>query len=135
MIGESGRVVDAGIMAVASNEQSPGEGIEPGCGVRIMAGEQRVIPLSGALPFGEWTWQLNAAATAPLEVRITTPNGLETLEDAEARATTVQVGTDLRPQWVRVSGGGGLIALRVSGPAGASLCVGQGEIGPLVPLR
>lgn len=135
MIGESGRVVDAGIMAVASNEQSPGEGIEPGCGVRIMAGEQRVIPLSGALPFGEWTWQLNAAATAPLEVRITTPNGLETLEDAEARATTVQVGTDLRPQWVRVSGGGGLIALRVSGPAGASLCVGQGEIGPFVPLR
>lgn len=135
MIGESGRVVDAGIMAVASNEQRPGEGIEPGCGVRIMAGEQRVIALNGALPFGEWTWQLNAAATAPVELRITTPNGLETLEDAEARATTVQVGTDLQPQWVRVSGGGGLIALRVSGPAGASLCVGQGEIGPFVPLR
>lgn len=135
MIGESGRVVDAGIMAVASNEQKPGAGIEPGCGVRIMAGEQRVIALNGALPFGEWTWQLNAAATAPVEVRITTPNGLETLEDAEARATTVQVGTDLQPQWVRVSGGGGLIALRVSGPAGASVCVGQGEIGPFVPLR
>lgn len=135
MIGESGRVVDAGIMAVASNEQRPGEGIEPGCGVRIMAGEQRVIALKGALPFGEWTWQLNAAATAPVELRITTPNGLETFEDAEARATTVQVGTDLKPQWVRVSGGGGLIALRVSRPAGASLCVGQGEIGPFVPLR
>lgn len=135
MISESGHVVDAGIMAVASNEQRPGEGIEPGCGVRIMAGEQRVIALNGALPFGEWTWQLNAAATAPVELRITTPNGLETLEDAEARATTVQVGTDLQPQWVRVSGGGGLIALRVSGPAGASLCVGQGEIGPFVPLR
>ena len=101
----------------------------------MFAGQSAILELTQPLPFGEWTWELNAAATRPVHVTITTPNGLESAEETDKRAVTVRVDEQLKTQWVRVPGGGGLVKLQVSGPVGASVCVGTGAIGGLFPVE
>ena len=129
IVDESGRLVPAAVLPAARTAQ----GDEPGCGNRIRAGESVIITIDNPLPFGEWTWEMNAAATGPMELRLTTPNGLEDSRDTAARATTITVGPDLAQRWVRLSGGGGLIKIdaKSSSPTD-SICIGAGAIGPLV---
>ncbi|KAB3523156.1 hypothetical protein GC425_02485 [Corynebacterium sp. zg254] len=130
MIDDHGRLTEGRVGGFSRT--SPGN--EPGCGTRIYAGHSGFIHIDNDLPFGEWTWELNAAATHPhTTVTLTTPNGLETLSDAEARASHASIGTELATQWVRVSGGGGLIRIDVHNPApDASVCIGAGAVGPLI---
>lgn len=125
-----------------SGERRPGEvfaftrnrpGLEPKCGHRIAAGQAGVIPLATPVYLGNWVWELNAAATSPVSLRITTPNPLEPEDEVEARATSVAVGKDLATRYAAVAGGGGLLRVEVTGPAGASVCIGEGAFGPLVP--
>lgn len=106
------------------------------CGNRLYAGSQTVINISNPLPFGEWTWKMNAVASAPnMTVTLTTPNGLETEQQSRERAVTVPVPTDLSTQYVRVNGGGGFLQVEVQG-AGVNdhVCIAAGAIGPLLPL-
>ncbi|HIW96688.1 MAG TPA: hypothetical protein H9867_09475 [Candidatus Corynebacterium gallistercoris] len=131
MIDSTGAAVEAGVVEMASNKK----GNEPECGTRVFAGQSAILELTQPLPFGEWTWELNAAATRPVHVTITTPNGLESAEETDKRAVTVRVDEQLKTQWVRVPGGGGLVKLQVSGPVGASVCVGTGAIGGLFPVE
>lgn len=131
IIDESGQIVDAEVVASATTQQ----GKEPECGVRITAGESQAILLDKPLPFGDWTWQLNATASTDMTLTITTPNGLEDAKETKSRATKVQVDSELKPRWVRVSGGGGILLVRAEADSGASdeyVCIGAGGIGPLV---
>lgn len=131
IIDESGKIVDAEVVASATSTA----GKEPECGVRIAAGRSQAILLDNALPFGDWTWQLNATASTDMTLTITTPNGLEDAKETKSRAVDVHVGTELKPRWVRVSGGGGILLVRAEADSGASdeyVCIGAGGIGPLV---
>lgn len=131
IIDESGKIVDAEVVASATSTA----GKEPECGVRIAAGHSQAILLDNALPFGDWTWQLNATASTDMTLTITTPNGLEDAKETKSRAVDVHVGTELKPRWVRVSGGGGILLVRAEADSGASdeyVCIGAGGIGPLV---
>ena len=70
-----------------------------------------------------------------MTLTITTPNGLEDAKETKSRATKVQVDSELKPRWVRVSGGGGILLVRAEADSGASdeyVCIGAGGIGPLV---
>ena len=129
VVNDKGQLVDAGVLQVASNKQ----GSEPQCGTRISAGKPQVVLLDKPLPFGDWTWEFNAAATQDARVRISMPNGLQSASEVAERAVTVQVGTNPQTQWVRLNGVGGTIALEVLGPKGTSVCLGSGAIGPLLP--
>ncbi|OFT90678.1 hypothetical protein [Corynebacterium sp. HMSC28B08] len=131
VVDDSGRLVDAGVLRVASNKK----GTEPQCGTRITAGKPRVVVLDQPLPFGDWTWEFNAAATQDAQVRISMPNGLQSASEVSKRAVTVPVGTELQTQWVRINGVGGTIALEVQGAEGTSVCLGEGAIGPLLPVQ
>ncbi|WP_426716441.1 hypothetical protein ACEN19_10425 [Corynebacterium auriscanis] len=131
VVDDSGRLVDAGVLRVASNKK----GTEPQCGTRITAGKPRVVTLDQPLPFGDWTWEFNAAATQDAQVRISMPNGLQSASEVAKRAVTVPVGTELQTQWVRINGVGGTIALEVQGAEGTSVCLGEGAIGPLLPVQ
>ncbi|WP_426707499.1 hypothetical protein ACEN2D_01815 [Corynebacterium auriscanis] len=131
VVDDSGRLVDAGVLRVASNKK----GTEPQCGTRITAGKPRVVMLDQPLPFGDWTWEFNAAATQDAQVRISMPNGLQSASEVAKRAVTVPVGTELNTQWVRINGVGGTIALEVQGAEGTSVCLGEGAIGPLLPVQ
>lgn len=131
VVDDSGRLVDAGVLRVASNKK----GTEPQCGTRITAGKPRVVVLDQPLPFGDWTWEFNAAATQDAQVRISMPNGLQSASEVSKRAVTVPVGTALQTQWVRINGVGGTIALEVQGAEGTSVCLGEGAIGPLLPVQ
>lgn len=138
IIDESGKLVAAEVVASATS--NPGK--EPECGVRIRAGQSRAILLDKSLPFGDWTWQLNATATSDMTLTITTPNGLEDAEQTEQRATQAQVDTQLKPRWVRVSGGGGILLVRAEvadrhsrGGEDDFVCIGAGGIGPLAEKR
>lgn len=131
IIDESGKIVDAEVVASATSTA----GKEPECGVRIAAGRSQAILLDKALPFGDWTWQLNATASTDMTLTITTPNGLEDAKETKSRAVDVHVGKELKPRWVRVSGGGGILLVRAEADSGASdeyVCIGAGGIGPLV---
>ena len=131
IIDESGKIVDAEVVASATSTA----GKEPECGVRIAAGRSQAILLDNALPFGDWTWQLNATASTDMTLTITTPNGLEDAKETKSRAVDVRVGTELKPRWVRVSGGGGILLVRAEADSGAPdeyVCIGAGGIGPLV---
>lgn len=129
VVDDRGQLVDAGVLKVASNQQ----GSEPQCGTRISAGKPQVVLLDKPLPFGDWTWEFNAAATQNARVRISMPNGLQSASEVAERAVTVQVGTNPQTQWVRINGVGGTIALEVLSPKGTSVCLGSGAIGPLLP--
>lgn len=131
IIDESGKIVDAEVVASATSTA----GKEPECGVRIAAGRSQAILLDKALPFGDWTWQLNATASTDMTLTITTPNGLEDAKETKSRAVDVHVGEELKPRWVRVSGGGGILLVRAEADTGAPdeyVCIGAGGIGPLV---
>lgn len=142
IIDESGQIVDAEVVASATS--TPGK--EPECGVRIAAGQSQAIVLDKALPFGDWTWQLNATASTDMTLTITTPNGLEEAERTEGRAVEAHVNTELKPRWVRVSGGGGILLVRAETTNGAQgttqghahgdyVCIGAGSIGPLAAKK
>ncbi|MCX2162406.1 hypothetical protein [Corynebacterium auriscanis] len=131
VVDDSGRLVDAGVLRVASNKK----GTEPQCGTRITAGKPRVVMLDQPLPFGDWTWEFNAAATQDAQVRISMPNGLQSASEVAKRAVTVPVGRELQTQWVRINGVGGTIAVEVQGAEGTSVCLGEGAIGPLLPVQ
>lgn len=129
VVNDDGKLVDAGVLKVASNKK----GEQPQCGTRITAGAPKLVLLDKPLPFGDWTWEFNAAATSDARVRITMPNGLQSAGEVAKRAVTVPVGTQPQTQWVRMNGVGGTIAVEVQGPAGTSVCLGEGAIGPLLP--
>ncbi|MBC2681942.1 hypothetical protein [Corynebacterium anserum] len=106
------------------------------CGNRLYAGSQTILKISNPLPFGEWTWKMNAVASAPnMTVTLTTPNGLETEQQSRERAVTVPVPTELGTQYVRVNGGGGFLQVEVQGNGvNDHVCIAAGAIGPLLPV-
>jgi hypothetical protein len=124
-----GRRVTAAVGDAARSAQ----GDSPGCGTRVVAGRPTIIPVSPALPFGDWTWEFTATADRPVTVTLSTPNGLEDEARWRARAVDVPVGTDLMTRWVNLSGGGGTLMLEIDGPPGSHVCVGAGAVGPLLP--
>lgn len=105
---------------------------EPQCGMRVAASEARWANLNNPLQFGQWTWQFHVAATSPVDVRISAPNGLEDPADTARKAVTLHVGTELSTHYVRIDGGGGTLLVEVLGDEGQSICVGSGSIGPFV---
>lgn len=133
IVDDSGRIVPAAVFHSATSEQ----GSEPQCGTRITTGTHDVLLLDNPLPFGEWTWEMNAVASnTDMTVTISTPNGLETEQQSRQRAVTVPVPTELATHYVRVNGGGGFLQLDVrGGNEGDSICVGAGGIGPLLEVQ
>ena len=131
VVNDEGQLVDADVLHVASNPQ----GKEPQCGTRIEAGKPQIVLLDKPVPFGDWTWEFNAAATRDAKVKISMPNGLQSASEVAKRAVTVPVGTNPQTQWVRINGVGGTMAVEVIGPEGTSLCLGAGAIGPLLPAQ
>lgn len=124
-----GRRTTAGVADVARSAQ----GDSPGCGTRVEAGRPTIIPVTPALPFGDWTWEFTATADQPVTVALSTPNGLEDEARWRARTVDVSVDTDLVTRWVNLSGGGGTLLVEVDGPPGSHVCVGAGAVGPLLP--
>ena len=136
-LNDEGKLVAADVLKLAVNEQPGGKK----CGQRIPLNEPTLVKLSAPLKFGEWTWVLNTTASTPVTLRILTPNGLESYEESLARAHRVAVPAELNQQHVRVSGGGNTIEVLAapqqrSTPAnGNYVCLGAGEIGPLLPVE
>ena len=126
-----GNVVPAAVLPAART----GHGDAEQCGIRVQSGQWKIVEIDNPLPFGLWVWELNAVASTPgTTMTITTPNGLETAEQTRSRAVTVPVSTDLQPEWVSVPGGGGTIMVEVHGAdSNAHICLGAGNIGPMVP--
>ena len=131
VIDTQGNVVPAAVLPAARTEQGDAEQ----CGIRVQSGRWKIVKIDNPLPFGLWVWELNAVASTPgTTMTITTPNGLETAEQTRSRAVTVPVSTDLQPEWVSVHGGGGTIMVEVHGPdSNAHICLGAGNIAPMVP--
>jgi hypothetical protein len=129
IITPDGDLVDAHVLDNSHSEQ----GEEPDCGIRVEQGRPQIIQVDPALPFGDWTWEFNATADQPVNVMLTTPNGLEDESAWRSRAVSVPVETELSSRWVNLSGGGGTIMAEVDGPPGSHVCVGAGAVGPLVP--
>lgn len=131
VVDEGGRIVPATVFRSATTEQ----GDVPRCGTRVATGKHDVLQLDQPLPFGEWTWEMNAVASNDnMRVTLTTPNGLETEAQSRQRAVTIPVGRELATQYVRVDGGGGFLQVEVhGGQSGDSVCFGAGGIGPLLP--
>ncbi|PZO97780.1 MAG: hypothetical protein DI609_12350 [Corynebacterium urealyticum] len=136
-LNDEGKLVAADVLKLAVNEQPDGAQ----CGQRIPLNKPTLVKLSAPLKFGEWTWVLNTTASTPVTLRILTPNGLESYEDSLARAHRVAVPAELNQQHVRVSGGGNTIEVlatpqqRSTPASGNYVCLGAGEIGPLLPVE
>lgn len=132
---DEGKLVAGDVLKLAENTQPNSKE----CGQRIPLNKPTHVTLDAPLKFGEWTWVLNTSATAPVTLRILTPNGLESYEDSLARAQRVHVPAELNQQYVRVSGGGDTIEVLATPTAPATpaagnyVCLGAGEIGPLLP--
>lgn len=130
VVDNNGAIVPAAVLHSAMTEQ----GDAPQCGTRIASGKRAILHIDNPLPFGEWTWEMNAVASNKgMTVTLTTPNGLETEQQSRQRASNVPVPTELATHFVRVDGGGGFLQVEVTGGhAGDSVCIGAGGIGPLL---
>lgn len=130
IIGLDGRPVPAEVSPRAHTDAGP----VPGCGTRVEVGRPQLVNLSPALPYGDWTWEFNAVASAPVTVTLSTPNGLEDEASWRSRAVDVPVGTTLEQRWVTLDGGGGTILVEIHGASpGTHLCLGAGAVGSPVP--
>lgn len=133
MLDPQGNVVEAAVLPAARTAV----GDVPQCGTRVATGSSQIVEIDHPLPFGSWVWELNAlASNKGMTMTISTPNGLESEEQSRARAVTVPLSTELKPEWVSVPGGGGTILVEISGgKPGDSMCLGAGNIGPLLPKQ
>ncbi|WP_018023597.1 hypothetical protein [Corynebacterium ulceribovis] len=123
-----GNAADAGVLAVSHIPQGP----EPQCGTRVKSGVPQVIVLSSPLPLGMWTSEVNTIAEADGELKLSLVNSLVSEEDRDEVA--VPAGTDPKQSWAQVEGAGGWLRAEWDGPAGTSVCLGAGSIGPLAPM-
>lgn len=143
-LSDDGRLVPGDVLKISENE----EGTAADCGHRIPLGGRTRVKLTEPIEFGEWTWELNATATQDVDLRIVTPNGLETYAESVERARWTTVPQQLTRQYVRISGGGGTLELlavpkhsggetpkQKTATTAGHVCVGTGPIGPLLPAN
>lgn len=134
MFNENGSLVDAHVAEVST--LIPGE-VEQ-CGHRIEIGQdghtQVELPLSSIIKLGDWVFEFNSTASETMNVRLSLPNPFETEEQTLGGSTVVPIDNSLKPRLVQISGGGNTLRLTIEkATPGATICVGSGAIGPLVP--
>nr|WP_240393885.1 hypothetical protein [Corynebacterium lactis] len=136
MFGSDGAIIDAKVSEVTRVQDGPVEQ----CGHRIVVGDngsvQVDIPMSGIIKLGDWVLEFPATASENMDVRLSLPNPFETEEQTRAGSTVVPMTTELRPRYVNLNGGGNVLRVTIDrATPGASLCMGAGAIGPLVPAK
>lgn len=136
MFDDAGNLTDATVAEISRIPQGEVEG----CGNQLIVGPDGTvgadIPLSSIIRLGDWVLELNAISSEPLDVRLSLPNPFESPEQTLAGSTVVGLDDELVQRWVSVSGGGNTLRVDVEdAPAGASVCIGSGAIGPLVPAE
>lgn len=136
MFTPEGKLIDAKISEMTSSVA----GDVDKCGHQLVVGAdgktELDIPLKDIILLGDWVLQFNATASEEMNVRLSLPNPFETPEQTLGGSTVVSMNNELRPRFVYLSGGGNTlhVAIENSTP-GASLCIGTGAIGPLVPAN
>ena len=136
MFDKNGSLIDAHVAGVS--QLNPGE-VEQ-CGHRIEVGPDGralvELPLSSIIKLGDWVFELNATASETVNVRLSLPNPFETEAQTLGGSTVVPVDNTLKQRLVQVSGGGNTLRITVDkATPGATICVGSGAIGPLVPAN
>lgn len=136
MFDDSGNLVDATVAEITRVPQGDVEA----CGTQLIVGPDGTasaeVELTNIARLGDWVIELNAISSEPLRARLSLPNPFETPEQTLAGSTVVDLDDRLLQRWVAVAGGGNTLRIDVEGaPAGASVCVGSGAIGPLVPAN
>ena len=136
MFDDAGNLTDATVAEISRIPQGEVEG----CGNQLIVGPDGTvgadIPLSSIIRLGDWVLELNAISSEPLDVRLSLPNPFESPEQTLAGSTVVGLDDELVQRWVSVSGGGNTLRVDVEdAPVGASVCIGSGAIGPLVPAE
>lgn len=134
MFTPEGKLIDAKISEMTTSEDGPVEQ----CGHQMIVGPdgkaELDIPLKDIILLGDWVLQFNATASEDMNVRLSLPNPFETPEQTLGGSTVVAMNSQLRPRFVYLSGGGNTLHVSIEGATpGASLCIGAGAIGPLVP--
>ncbi|MDO5029488.1 MAG: hypothetical protein Q4E11_02755 [Corynebacterium sp.] len=110
------------------------------CGHQITVGPDGTasedIGLENIIKLGDWVLEFPATASEDMDVRLSLPNPFETAEQTRAGSTVVEMNNELRPRYVYLNGGGNTLHIDVEkATPGATLCVGTGAIGPLVPAN
>ncbi|MBV7295025.1 hypothetical protein KRX51_03720 [Corynebacterium sp. TAE3-ERU12] len=134
MFDASGALIAAEVSAVGTMER----GGVPNCGSQMVIEADGTgtmdVPISDIVQIGDWVVEFNATASEPMQVRVAMPNPYQTVAQTYEGSAVVPVGTDLKRQWVAVGGGGNIVRVVVrDATPGATLCVGAGGVGPLVP--
>lgn len=134
MFDDSGNLVSARVAEITRVNQGDVES----CGTQIVAGADGTasveIPMRDIARLGDWVLEFNAISSAPATVRLSLPNPFESAEETRAGSTELTVDDELRTRWVALSGGGNTLRVDVAdAPAGTSMCIGSGAMGPLVP--
>ena len=134
MFNTDGSLIDAKVSEITRVTDGPVEQ----CGHRITVGEDGTasedIKLENIIKLGDWVLEFPATASEDMDVRLSLPNPFETEEQTRGGSTVVKMNNDLRPRYVYLSGGGDTLHVDVEkATPGATLCIGAGAIGPLVP--
>lgn len=136
MFGADGALIDAKVSEVTRVQDGPVEQ----CGHEIVVGDNGSakveIPLNGIIKLGDWVLEFPATASENMDVRLSLPNPFETEEQTLAGSTVVHMNDQLRPRYVNLNGGGNTLRVTIEkATPGATLCMGAGAIGPLVPAK
>lgn len=134
MFNTDGSLIDAKVSEITRVTDGPVEQ----CGHRITVGEDGTasedIKLEHIIKLGDWVLEFPATASENMDVRLSLPNPFETEEQTRGGSTVVKMNNDLRPRYVYLNGGGNTLHVDVEkATPGATLCIGAGAIGPLVP--
>lgn len=134
MFNTDGSLIDAKVSEITRVTDGPVEQ----CGHRITVGENGTasedIKLENIIKLGDWVLEFPATASEDMDVRLSLPNPFETEEQTRAGSTVVKMNNDLRPRYAYLNGGGNTLRVDVEkATPGATLCIGAGAIGPLVP--
>lgn len=134
MFNTDGSLIDAKVSGITRVVDGPVEQ----CGHRITVGDDGTasedIELENIIKLGDWVLEFPATASEDMDVRLSLPNPFETAEQTRGGSTVVQMNNELRPRYVYLNGGGNTLHIDVEkATPGATLCIGAGAIGPLVP--
>lgn len=136
MFDASGTLIDAKVSEVTRVV----DGDVEQCGHRITVGDDGTvsqdISLANIIKLGDWVLEFPATASEDMDVRLSLPNPFETAEQTMQGSTVVKMNNELRPRYVYLNGGGNILHIDIENATpGATLCMGTGAIGPLVPAN